>query len=229
MCVIRQKSEIEIFMKSKAVICFVVLYALFFIGLLAVVLYTDQADLHLWLTSSWSGAQDVFFKYITELGASGPFIVALLLLFYKVGDAAIVLVAQLATSLVIYPVKKLVSAPRPSLFFETNFPDVSLHQVDGVSLHQMYSFPSGHTAAVFSLMLCLTLIFNKKTWVAPIFFVLALLTAYSRVYLSQHFAEDVLVGSLVGVSMTFLVYWFYCRKPYAWESKSIVELFKKSK
>ncbi len=93
----------------------------------------------------------------------------------------------------------------------------------------MNSFPSGHTAAVFSLMLCLTLIFNKKTWLSPIFFVLAVLTAYSRVYLSQHFAEDVLAGSLVGVAMTLFVYWLYQRKKYAWEEKSIVEICKKSK
>ena len=217
------------FMKSKACNCFLALYVLFFISLLIIVLCTEQADLHLLLTTLWNGtAQDIFFKYITELGASVPFFVAVLLLFYRVGDAVVVLVGQLATSLVVYPIKSLVAAPRPSLFFSTNFPDVVLHQVDGVTLYQMNSFPSGHTAAVFSLMLCLTLIFNKKTWLSPIFFVLAVLTAYSRVYLSQHFAEDVLAGSAIGVAMTLLIFMFYKRKTYVWEEKTLIELCRRS-
>ena len=217
-------------MKSKACYCFLALYVLFFISLLIIVLCTEQADLHLSLTTLWNGtAQDIFFKYITELGASVPFFVAVLLLFYRVGDAVVVLVAQLATSLVVYPIKSLVAAPRPSLLFSTNFPDVVLHKVDGVTtLYQMNSFPSGHTAAVFSLMLCLTLIFNKKTWLSPIFFVLAVLTAYSRVYLSQHFAEDVLAGSAIGVAMTLLVFMFSKRKTYVWEEKTLIELCRRS-
>ncbi|HHT61561.1 MAG: phosphatase PAP2 family protein [Paludibacteraceae bacterium] len=217
-------------MKSKACYCFLALYVLFFISLLIIVLCTEQADLHLSLTTLWNGtAQDIFFKYITELGASVPFFVAVLLLFYRVGDAVVVLVAQLATSLVVYPIKSLVAAPRPSLLFSTNFPDVVLHKVDGVTtLYQMNSFPSGHTAAVFSLMLCLTLIFNKKTWLSPIFFVLAVLTAYSRVYLSQHFAEDVLAGSAIGVAMTLLIFMFYKRKTYVWEEKTLIELCRRS-
>lgn len=217
-------------MKLKACYCFLALYVLFFISLLIIVLCTEQADLHLSLTTLWNGtAQDIFFKYITELGASVPFFVAVLLLFYRVGDAVVVLVAQLATSLVVYPIKSLVAAPRPSLLFSTNFPDVVLHKVDGVTtLYQMNSFPSGHTAAVFSLMLCLTLIFNKKTWLSPIFFVLAVLTAYSRVYLSQHFAEDVLAGSAIGVAMTLLIFMFYKRKTYVWEEKTLIELCRRS-
>ncbi|HPH72912.1 MAG TPA: phosphatase PAP2 family protein [Paludibacteraceae bacterium] len=217
-------------MKSKACYCFLALYVLFFISLLIIVLCTEQADLHLSLTTLWNGtAQDIFFKYITELGASVPFFVAVLLLFYRVGDAVVVLVAQLATSLVVYPIKSLVAAPRPSLLFSTNFPDVVLHKVDGVTtLYQMNSFPSGHTAAVFSLMLCLTPIFNKKTWLSPIFFVLAVLTAYSRVYLSQHFAEDVLAGSAIGVAMTLLIFMFYKRKTYVWEEKTLIELCRRS-
>lgn len=222
-------------MNSKACKLFLLLYVLFFIGLLVTVLCTEQGDLHLLLTLDylstgsvlWNAFQDIFFKYITELGAWGPFIVAVFLLFYKVGDALVVSVVQLMAALVVYPIKVLVAAPRPSLFFNMNFPDVVLHQVDGVALHAMNSFPSGHTAAVFSLMLCLTIVFQKRIWLAPIFFVLALLTAYSRIYLSQHFAEDVLVGSMIGVVMTLLTYWLYQRKRYAWEDESLIDLCKK--
>jgi membrane-associated phospholipid phosphatase len=171
--------------------------------------------------------QDIFFQYITELGSWIPFVVAGLLLFYKVGYSMVVLLSQLLLGIVARIIKVSVAAPRPSLYFSTNFPDVVLHQVNDVVMHRTNSFPSGHTASVFSLMLCLTLMFNKKTYLAPIFIILAVLTAYSRIYLSQHFAEDVLVGSLIGVLVTMSVYYLYQRKPYAWEDKSIVNLFRK--
>ena len=55
----------------------------------------------------------------------------------------VVLVAQLATSLVVYPIKSLVAAPRPSLLFSTNFPDVVLHKVDGVTAVSNEQFSVG--------------------------------------------------------------------------------------
>ena len=214
---------------------FLALYAGFALLLVALVLLTKQADLHLLLTTRYvsmlSGEvlawNDLFFKYITELGGFVPFVIIAGLLFYKVGDALFLLMAELFTAALVFPIKQWVSAPRPSLFFHTNFPDVILHQVDGVTLHQIYSFPSGHTATVFSLMLALTLIFHKKSWLAVCFFVLAVFTAYSRIYLSQHFAEDVLLGSFIGVVMTLVAYALYQRKSYAWQSKSLFDLLKR--
>ncbi|MBP7965249.1 MAG: phosphatase PAP2 family protein [Paludibacteraceae bacterium] len=222
-------------MKSTACKLFLSFYAFFALGLLCVVLCTEQADLHVALTldylSGWSASwivfQDFFFKYVTELGGFIPFVIILGLLFYKVGWALFVLGAEVLTALFVFPIKYIVSAPRPSFFFRTHFPDVVLHQVDGVTLHQIFSFPSGHTATVFSLMLALTLLFHKKTWLSFLFFSVAVLTAYSRIYLSQHFAEDVLLGSFIGVSMTLVAYWFYQRQSYAWLEKSIIQIFKK--
>ena len=149
-------------MKNKSLAIFLSCWAVFVVALLATILCTDQAELHQTLTLGYIGlfdhtgitAQDLFFRYATELGATVPFVVGGLLLFYKVGDGLLILVSQGITAAIVYPIKKIAAAPRPSLFFAENFPDVALHQVDGVRLHQMYSFPSGHTAAVFSLMLC---------------------------------------------------------------------------
>jgi membrane-associated phospholipid phosphatase len=40
--------------------------------------------------------------------------------------------------------------------------------------------------------------------------VLAAMGAYSRVYLSQHFLSDVCVGSIIGFTTPFLMFWL-CR------------------
>jgi membrane-associated phospholipid phosphatase len=57
--------------------------------------------------------------------------------------------------------------------------------------------------------------------------ILALLTGYSRIYLSQHFLEDVYAGSIIGVSTTFLVYYFVHKKEHDWMDGSIVNFFNK--
>ena len=84
----------------------------------------------------------------------------------------------------------------------------TLHLVDGVVMHAYNSFPSGHSATAFGIFVMLIFLIKnrrlKLLWLA-----VALLTAFSRVYLSQHFMEDVLAGSLIGtLVMFFTVYYF---------------------
>jgi membrane-associated phospholipid phosphatase len=77
--------------------------------------------------------------------------------------------------------------------------------VPGVHLRRaMNSFPSGHTSAAFSLFICLALITPRK-W-APLWVVSAWAVAYSRIYLSQHFLEDILLGSVIGLFSTIAIY-----------------------
>lgn len=64
-----------------------------------------------------------------------------------------------------------------------------------------YSFPSGHTMSSFS---CATVLFNyKKKW-GIIALVLAVLIAFSRMYLFVHYPTDVLAGLAIGVIMSAL-------------------------
>ena len=80
-----------------------------------------------------------------------------------------------------------------------------LHFVEGVRLHEYNTFPSGHTTLAFSFFFLLS-VFFQKPWLSAVFFVLALLVAYSRMYLSMHFLADVWVGSILGISIATGVY-----------------------
>ena len=60
-----------------------------------------------------------------------------------------------------------------------------------------YSFPSGHTLASFEAATVLLLQYRAKAVPA---LVLALLIAFSRLYLYVHYPSDVLAGALLGVA-----------------------------
>lgn len=74
----------------------------------------------------------------------------------------------------------------------------AIHTVPGVELHTSQSFPSGHTAAAFSIfLLACHLIPHRRT--VPVGFLLALGVGYSRIYLAQHFPVDVAAGMVVSM------------------------------
>ena len=70
--------------------------------------------------------------------------------------------------------------------------------MSGIDLHAAFSFPSGHAATIFSLCVGIMLFSAAPARKLSCFFI-ALLVAYSRVYLSQHFLIDIYFGSLLGV------------------------------
>ena len=109
---------------------------------------------------------------------------------------------SIVATLITTPIKHIIRAPRPSVIlseFGINFP-----VVEGVDLHSTLSFPSGHTSAAFAFCFAVAL-FCTRWWQKMLCLVVAIFCGYSRIYLSQHFLEDVLAGSVVGVvSILFL-------------------------
>ena len=201
-------------------------YFLFVVTLVVLIVLNEKANLHLWITSFNSPAADVFFRYYTFVGDWIPYAVAGGLLFYRYRMALFILVSQLATGLVSVIIKQTWNEPRPILYFKENFPDIQLHQVLGEHMHSSHSFPSGHTITAFAFFLALAF-FSKRPAIHFLYFVLAVLVGYSRVYLSQHFAIDVLAGSFVGVSVTVLCKYYFDKSAMKWADGSLRDVFLK--
>lgn len=68
-----------------------------------------------------------------------------------------------------------------------------------------FSFPSGHTAASFASVSALYLAGEKRLWKSAL--ILAVLIAFSRMYLYVHYPTDILGGIVIGITAGYIGYW----------------------
>ena len=190
------------------------------------ILCNTKADLHVWMTSFNSPFVDVFFHYYTFVGDWIPFAVAGLLLFYNYRLTVFILLTQLVCGIFSTSLKRIFNEPRPILYFSQYFPDIQLHKVVGEHLYTTHSFPSGHTITAFAFFLALAF-YTKKPSLHFVYFGLAFLVGYSRIYLSQHFAIDVLFGSFVGIIATLISKYYMDKFQLDWADGSLLDVFAK--
>ena len=185
------------------------------LGIMLLVL--PKAELHLTLCKPHTAFLDSLVPIITNLVDWLPYLVVLLLLFYRAGWATFLASNLLLSTLIVQPIKHIVQAPRPLTWFAENMPDVSLPLVEGVRMNYWLSFPSGHTTTFFvlfftwSIILCAENI-KGKTILSFICFLCASFGAYTRIYLSQHFALDIFAGILIAIFSTMILYFFLVRR-----------------
>lgn len=72
-----------------------------------------------------------------------------------------------------------------------------------ISKPMSYSFPSGHTLSSFAVAEMLSMFFIRYKL---IFIVIAILIAFSRLYLYVHYPSDVLAGVIIGILCSKLIY-----------------------
>ncbi|MCB0618727.1 MAG: phosphatase PAP2 family protein [Saprospiraceae bacterium] len=152
---------------------------------------------------------DALFKYGTRLGEEYVyFLLIFACLFIRYRYALLLGLTGLSVMGLSYLLKAFFGHARPAAYFhQVNLFD-QLQLVDGVVLHSgATSFPSGHTMSAFALYGLLAFIVPNKKGAAFGLFVLALLVGVSRIYLVQHFLQDVYVGAIIGLFLAGLAYW----------------------
>ena len=152
-------------------------------------------------------AMDTFFSFITHLGDSGLIWILITLVFLCVKRLRLIGIASGIALLFVaifgeFGIKLLVARPRPFMA------DPSIELI--ISAPRGYSFPSIHSAFSFAAatIVCAVPALNKKhgketsklAWAIIIgIVILAVLIAFSRLYVQVHFPSDVLAGSLFGI------------------------------
>ena len=194
-------------------------------------LLVPKAELHLALCQPHTALLDKLVPLFTNLVDWLPYLSVLLLLFYRAGWATFLASNLLLTTLIVQPIKHIVNAPRPLTWFAEHMPDLTLPLVDGVRMNLWLSFPSGHTATFFALFFSLSVIccaqnIKGKNILSFLCFLCATFGAYTRIYLSQHFALDIFAGILIATLSTILLYYFLVLKTknthfWAWKVKKL--------
>jgi len=207
---------------------FTIPYILFLLIAGVFLFLNSKGNAHLILNQYRFEFCDYFFCYATFLGDFIAVIaVVLLLCFFRYRFALLVALSNIVAALITQLLKHTLfsDVERPKKFFE------GIHNLNLVAGYENYlynSFPSGHSTSAFATFFCLALILENR-FLKFLMFITALTVGFSRIYLSQHFLNDVYAGSLIGVIISFIIYQFVFlserTKNISWMDKSF--LYKK--
>lgn len=141
---------------------------------------------------------DLVMPLATRLGGGEViFILAVFIIFFSAPEkrmSGILLLAGLTAGYFITDFLKTYCAmPRPFM----SMPDVRLL----IGRASGFSLPSGHTSIAFMTAFILTRFFGKD-W---LWYSLAGLVAFSRIYLGVHYPSDALVGALIGMMVGYML------------------------
>jgi undecaprenyl-diphosphatase len=139
---------------------------------------------------------DVLMPLVTRMGSGdGAFAAALIIIILckkeKKGSGVLILAGSALSYHLVVFLKDLIARPRPYMAM----PDVRLLvPVDG-----FLAMPSGHATTAWMTAMVLAGFFKKRV----LWFSLAALISFSRVYVGVHYPSDVLAGALVGAVMGY--------------------------
>ncbi|MET3878362.1 phosphatase PAP2 family protein [Chitinophaga sp. OAE865] len=180
-------------------------FVLVVITILATRIFVSRQDAYFFINKLHTPAGDFIFPYITELGSTAAAVLISLLLLFVHRRAGIMLAtAYLFTAAISFTLKALIGFPRPHRYFASRLQEI--YFVPGVPvLDNFRSFPSGHSVCAFTAATVLSY-YTKNKYLCLVYLALAMLVAYSRMYMSQHFLEDVTAGATLGIffSMVWL-------------------------
>ena len=182
-------------------------FALIWFVVLLVAVEYSRVNAHLLLNSFHTPFLDTFFKYFTYIGGGFPVYVGIAWFLFNKRQGLYILLTQGLTAIFTQIAKYTFAHPRPLTYFKeigASLPPT----VEGVQIWDAYnSFPSGHTSATFALCACLAAITPPKyRWLQLVWVLFGWLGSYSRIYLSQHFVDDILAGSVIGVVSAGILY-----------------------
>ena len=173
-----------------------------FLGALAI-LFVDKLDFQRKINQIGNSGFDIVMRYLTHAG-DGIFalLVFIALLFIRIKTALIALICFGLTAGVVQLLKHtvFVKMKRPFYFLQS---EANFRIIDDFTYHTSNSFPSGHAASIFAICTVIAYQYKSKLSVQLLLVIFAILVALTRVYLCQHFLQDIIAGSLIGTLIAY--------------------------
>ena len=171
-------------------------------------LLIEQGDLLLFFSENRTYFGDAFFRNLTKAGEELSYLgLVILFLFIHFRVALLIPVTGIIVSVISYLTKAFFLHPRPSVYYKNLGKLGEINLVEGVDLlGGATSFPSGHTMSAFALFALVALFFKNKKWLGIVLFVAAFGVGLSRIYLVQHFFQDIYMGAIIGVLIALAIF-----------------------
>ena len=191
---------------------FFIPYLILICGCFIIKLLYSREDIFFAVNGIHNSSADFIAPYVTAAGAGLTIVIlSALIALFNYRKAFLLVTSYGVTAIVAQIIKHLINAPRPQLYFADQLDKI--YFVEGVEIYSHNSFPSGHTVTAFSAAVVLTYLAKNKNW-GMLFLLAATCIGYSRMYLSEHFFEDVTAGSVLGVLITVLWIWYMDSKKF---------------
>lgn len=203
----------------KENIAFLITWILITIVLGVLLVIYPKPQLFLMLNEFHSTSLNYLFRVITVLGDGWFIILTVIVVFFlkKRSLSFLILSSYIFSGFIVQLIKNRFPEPRPALYLQLHKIEYA-NFLDNITLHNFYSFPSGHTTSAFALAASLAfLIKNKRS--TPLLAIFALIVGLSRIYLGQHFPEDVIAGMSIGVGSAVLCYAVLGKVFFNWERR----------
>lgn len=177
-----------------------------------IILLKDKMDFHKKINSLGSSSLDFIMKNLTHAGDGlFAFAIVTVFLFIRIKTAVLLLISFTVTGAIVQLLKHTVfdTMKRPFYFFEN---DPSFRTIEDFTYHTSNSFPSGHSAGIFALCTVIAYQYRQKVIIQISMVLIAVTVAFSRVYLSQHFIQDIVAGSLIATLISHTICLFFSDK-----------------
>lgn len=191
---------------------FFIPYLILICGCFIIKLLYSREVIYFAVNAIHNTSADLIAPYVTAAGAGLTVVIlSAIVALFNYRKAFLLATSYGVTAIVAQIIKHLINAPRPQLYFADQLDKI--YFVEGVEIYSHNSFPSGHTVTAFSAAVVLTYLAKNKNW-GILFLLAAACIGYSRMYLSEHFFEDVTAGSVLGVLITVLWVWYVDSKEF---------------